>query len=227
MGALTAGGAARAGGGAASAAAKAAAAAPPPLSEREALARSREDPLLAMRVAGVLAGFEEGGDQLQVVLELHEVAEQQDGEAVAADVERQGGLAVGPLELIAVDVLVAGDRPQCPPWIHQCVTWMGYKTESRQEPRMIEPAFQLTALAAAAGALVWASAKAIRRVELSLAKHPSLTLWTRGGSRIVYSPQFLMILFLTESHVSKDAGFRSALIRIRANSCVCQLITGI
>jgi glutamate-1-semialdehyde 2,1-aminomutase len=49
---------------------------------------------------------------------------------------------------------------------------------------MIEPVFQLTALAAAAGAIAWASAKAIQRVELSLAKHPSLTGHVRWAKRI-------------------------------------------
>ena len=49
---------------------------------------------------------------------------------------------------------------------------------------MIEPAFQLTALAAATGALAWTSAKIYRRVELSLAKHPSLTGHVRWAKRL-------------------------------------------
>ncbi len=49
---------------------------------------------------------------------------------------------------------------------------------------MIEPAFQLTALAAATGALVWISAKAIERAQLSLAKHPSLTGHVRWAKRL-------------------------------------------
>jgi len=49
---------------------------------------------------------------------------------------------------------------------------------------MIEPAFQLTALAAATGALAWTSARIYRRVELSLAKHPSLTGHVRWAKRL-------------------------------------------
>ena len=49
---------------------------------------------------------------------------------------------------------------------------------------MIEPAFQLTALAAAAGAIAWTSARLYRRLELSLAKHPSLTGHVRWAKRL-------------------------------------------
>lgn len=49
---------------------------------------------------------------------------------------------------------------------------------------MLEPAFQLTALAAATGAIAWTSARLYRRVELSLAKHPSLTGHVRWAKRL-------------------------------------------
>jgi glutamate-1-semialdehyde 2,1-aminomutase len=50
---------------------------------------------------------------------------------------------------------------------------------------MTDPAFQLTAWAAAALAVVaWAFAKALARLELSLAKHPSLTGHVRWAKRL-------------------------------------------
>ena len=50
---------------------------------------------------------------------------------------------------------------------------------------MVDPVFQLTALAAAAAAAVaWATPRAMRRLELSLAKHPSLTGHVRWAKRL-------------------------------------------
>ena len=50
---------------------------------------------------------------------------------------------------------------------------------------MIDPVFQLSALAAAGAiAVAWVAPRAVQRVQLSLAKHPSLTGHVRWAKRI-------------------------------------------